>query len=380
MGRSALIDLALQPAYSHFRLGYPNKCQGDKRHEQETCSCEKHNYPPSIVAFFRPDGGICDCNRCGSATEKLSIAMAQPKDPIELTPIFRERVWGRESLAPIFPNHVHKERIGEVWYTFEENFTSAQKTLGDLLQEYPAMLGAGGDPDRPGVCPILLKFLFTSERLSVQVHPADEYAAKHHESLGKTEAWYIMDAQPPAELAVGFKEPITTDRLVDSAKTGEIEELLDWRTVERGDVIFTPAGTVHAIGAGLTVCEVQENSDITYRLYDYGRPRELHLEHGAKVSLLGPHTMEPTPMHLASGREELVACPYFRIEKLTATAAIHVAAGLPYYAILVGIKGPQAGRAMLIPACGNDVVVETAESEWILTYRADGPAAGITVN
>ncbi len=306
--------------------------------------------------------------------------MAQPKDPIELTPIFRERVWGRESLVPLFPNHAHKERIGEVWYTFEENFTSAQKTLGELLREYPGILGTGADEEHPGICPILLKILFTSERLSVQVHPEDDYAAKHHGSLGKTEAWYVIDAVPPGEVAVGFKETISPEQLVESAKNGEIEDLLDWRKVSPGETIFTPAGTVHAIGAGLTICEVQENSDITYRLYDYGRPRELHLEHGAAVSLLGPHTAEAKGVHLASGRQELVSCPYFRIEKLTAKAAIHIAAGLPHYAILVGVKGSHAGKAMLIPANGNDVSIGTHESEWILTYSAPGPAAGISVN
>lgn len=306
--------------------------------------------------------------------------MAQPKDPIELIPIFRERVWGRESLAPLFPNNAHKERIGEVWFTFEENFTSCDKRLGELLREYPGILGTGADPERPGICPILLKFLFTSERLSVQVHPDDAYAAKHHDSLGKTEAWYVIDARPPAEVAAGFKEAISPERLTESAKSGEIEELLAWRVVAPGDVIFTPAGTVHAIGAGLTICEIQENSDITYRLYDYGRPRELHLEHGAKVSDLGPHSIDPTPLHLASGRQELVECAYFRMEKLTPKAAVHIAAGLPHYAILTSVKGPQAGKAVLIPANGNDVALDTGESEWILTYRAPGPAAGISVS
>lgn len=306
--------------------------------------------------------------------------MSQPKEPIELSPIFRERVWGRESLFPVFPKSAHKERIGEVWYTFEENFTSLQKPLGDVLRAHPSILGTGGDSEHPGICPILVKILFTSERLSVQVHPKDDYAQQHHRSLGKTEAWYVVDAEPPGDVAVGFKETITPERLIESAQSGEIEQLLDWRKVSKGDVIFTPAGTVHAIGSGLTICEVQENSDITYRLYDYGRPRELHLKRAAAVSDLGPHTFKAEPMRLATGREELVACRYFRIEKLTPGAVIHIAAGLPHYAILICIKGDQAGKAMLIPANGNDVEVLTSGSEWILTYSAPGPVDGVTVN
>ncbi len=138
------------------------------------------------------------------------------------------------------------------------------------------------------ICPLLVKLLFTTERLSVQVHPDDEYAEEHHGSLGKTEAWYVLDATPPGEVAVGFRQTLTPDQFNAAVHSGEIENLLDWRKVQAGDIIYVPAGTVHAIGAGVTICEIQENSDITYRLYDYGRPRELHLEHGTKVSRVRP--------------------------------------------------------------------------------------------
>ncbi|MGH9654009.1 MAG: class I mannose-6-phosphate isomerase, partial [Bryobacteraceae bacterium] len=170
--------------------------------------------------------------------------------PVRLEPVFRDRIWGREDLRPLFPDAPQGRRIGEVWF----------------------------EPKTPHG--LLVKFLFTSERLSVQVHPDDDYARRRHNSLGKTEAWYVLDAQPPGELAVGFREPLTPERLREVAQSGEIEQFLDWRKVSPGDLVFVPAGTVHAIGAGLTVCEIQENSDITYRLYDYGRGRELHLDDG----------------------------------------------------------------------------------------------------
>ncbi len=242
--------------------------------------------------------------------------MAFPTKPFELLPLFRERVWGRESLAPFFPNHPGKGPIGEVWFTFEENSTSLGKKLGALLKERPELLGDAANPSYPGLCPILVKLLFTTERLSVQVHPDDDYAQTHHGSLGKTEAWYVLDADNFGEVAVGFRTPVTPSKLKESALSGEIVDLIEWRKVKKGDTIFTPAGTVHAIGAGVTICEVQENSDLTYRLYDYGRPRELHLEHGVKVSKLEPHPANEPPVELAPGRDQLAASRYFRIERL----------------------------------------------------------------
>ena len=140
------------------------------------------------------------------------------------------------------------EKIGEVWFE--------------------------GLPDLP----LLIKFLFTTEPLSVQVHPE-----------GKTEMWHILAAEPGAKIAAGFREPITERRLRESALSGEIENLLEWFDARPGDTFFIPAGTVHAIGAGLTLCEIQQWSDVTYRLFDYGRPRELHLDEGIPVSRLGSH-------------------------------------------------------------------------------------------
>lgn len=255
--------------------------------------------------------------------------------PVQIAPQFRERVWGRRDLRPFFDQRFEKP-IGEAWFDCG--------------------------------CPILVKLLFTNDRLSVQVHPDDDYARRHHNSLGKTEAWYILDSQPPGEVAVGFREPISPEKLKQAAKSGEIEQLLDWRKVERGDVIFTPAGTVHAIGVGLTICEIQENSDITYRLYDYGRPRELHLEQGAEVAHLGPHEFTPKPVTLAEGRDELVACEYFRIERLRPRATATVPADSPYFLIMINTKG----EAWFIPP-GNEKFIAGA-GEWILTYKSETPA------
>jgi len=308
-----------------------------------------------------------------------------PAKPFRLLPIFRERVWGRRSLAPFFPVPSSNQLIGEVWFTFEENSTSLGPSLGELIRNYPQILGAARDLEHPDICPLLLKMLFTTERLSVQVHPDDDYARRHHASLGKTEAWYVVDAQPPAELAIGFKQELSPDRLRQAAETGEIEQLLDWRNVHRGDVIFVPAGTVHAIGAGLTICEVQEHSDITYRLYDYGRPRELHLDHGVNVAHLGPHTHQPQRVALASWREELVACSYFRLERLRPAKAFEIAGSVPSYLILMCLKGKgkiageafEQGHCWMVPAGGAATEIQGADSEWILAYSATEPLIGL---
>jgi mannose-6-phosphate isomerase len=199
-----------------------------------------------------------------------------------LPPSFREKIWGATDLAPFFPPT--KEKIGEVWF--------ASETAPSILT----------------------KFLFTSEKLSVQVHPDDAYGLKHENSPGKTEMWHILRAQPDARIALGFREPLTRDRLRDAALSGEIETLLRWIPVAPGETYFVPAGTVHAIGAGLALCEIQQHSDVTYRLYDYGRPRELHLERALAVADLGWHPGAALPGRAPEGQEHLACCPYFSAE------------------------------------------------------------------
>ena len=137
--------------------------------------------------------------------------------------------------------------------------------------------------------PLLFKFLFTSERLSIQVHPNDEYAFEHEHSLGKTEMWHILRADEGGEIGLGFENSYSANEVEAGARGGRIEQMLSWRKVKAGESYFVPAGEVHAIGAGVAICEIQQNSDITYRLYDYGRPRELHLKPGMAVSNTGPY-------------------------------------------------------------------------------------------
>lgn len=200
-----------------------------------------------------------------------------------------EKPWGLTTLPPIFDPPPGK-RIGEVWFT------------------------------GPGELPLLLKYLFTSERLSVQVHPDDDYARAHGLPHGKTECWYILDAAPESTIALGLLHPISKEELRASALDGSIERLMDWKPVRAGDFFFVPPGTIHAIGSGISLLEFQQNIDLTYRLFDYGRPRELHLNDGVAVSHPAPYPAK-LAQHLGdSETRTLVDGPHFTLVHTTEDA------------------------------------------------------------
>lgn len=177
---------------------------------------------------------------------------------MKLQPHLVDKPWGRTELPPMFGGP-QDHRIGEIWFT------------------------------GPALLPLLVKYIFTSERLSIQVHPNDEQGRARGLSSGKEECWYILEAEAGATLGLGLKREISRDELRQSALDGSIEELMDWKLVRPGDFFYVPAGTVHAIGGGLSLLEFQQNADVTYRLYDYGRPRELHLDDGISVARPQPY-------------------------------------------------------------------------------------------
>lgn len=214
-------------------------------------------------------------------------------NPFRLHPLFSERTWGRRSLAPWYPDSAerdaqHKEPIGEAWLTGPQSivndgtFTGA--TLATVAAKEPnALLGALASEKE---FPLLMKLLFPDDKLSVQVHPNDEEAAALNIGRGKTECWYILEAEPGATVACGLKPGTTIDSLRAAIADATAENLLEHIPVTAGDMVFVDAGTVHAIGPGVTILETQQTSDTTYRLYDYGRPRELHVDQGLAVSKL----------------------------------------------------------------------------------------------
>ena len=246
--------------------------------------------------------------------------------PQRLTPDFKKKPWGATRLEPWFPDAA--EKTGEVWF------------------EAPA--------DRS----LLIKFLFTSENLSVQVHPP-----------GKTEMWHILAAEPGARIAAGFRAPMTERELEAVARSGEIMDRLEWFDAAPGDTFFIPAGIVHAIGAGLALCEIQQHSDVTYRLYDYGRGRELHLREALSVSHL-----ERSRARCAPSGDELVSCEHFTVKRLRidTPSTLH-GSGKSRFLIAIegsGSVGDQPGKAGQVWSAPPDTAVEVAGNLTLLEASA----------
>ncbi len=235
-----------------------------------------------------------------------------------------EKPWGRTTLWPGFDNG-DGARIGEIWF------------------DAPA----GTDPA------LMVKYLFTSERLSIQVHPDDASAQAVGVPRGKDEAWVILDADSDATIALGTVRAVDHDQLRAAALDGSIETLVDWKPAHAGQVIYSPARTVHAIGAGLTLIEVQQNVDLTYRLYDYGRPRELHLDAGIAVSDPVPFSLTDARYEIAEGRTILCDGQKFVLERWrwASTRTLTLAQDRPGWLIPVTGSGRVDGQAFTAGEC-----------------------------
>jgi mannose-6-phosphate isomerase len=207
-----------------------------------------------------------------------------------------EKVWGQRAIPAVHADSATADKpIGEIWFA---------------------------DAASPNV---LVKRLFTSEKLSIQVHPNDAQARASGHVCGKEEAWFILTAEPGATIGAGFARELSDTELRAAAMDGSIEDLMVWHPVKPGDFFYVPAGTVHAIGAGLSLLEIQQNVDLTYRLYDYGRPRPLQLDEGIAAAVAAPFARSPARA-IGPARELLVAAPCFTIERLGGRCDHHVAA------------------------------------------------------
>jgi mannose-6-phosphate isomerase len=264
-----------------------------------------------------------------------------------------------------------------------------------LLKEYySSLVGSAVDPASPDVFPLLLKLIDPTQDLSVQVHPDDDYAGSHKEGeLGKTEAWYVLQAAPGSKIYRGLKSGVTKDQLAEALKDGTVAELLNSFEAKAGDVVFLPAGMIHALGAGVKIAEIQQNSDTTYRVFDWnrvgldGKPRELHIEHALAVtdfSDAGENTCEPIRIrHGGCLRERFIDCDKFVFERLsnfTDSVRMHTE-GKRFY-ILTAIRGEvevaaEGGRvrlgkwdSCLVPAgAGEFTVTGEMGATALLFYR-----------
>lgn len=243
-------------------------------------------------------------------------------NPMLLSPAFKDYLWGGTRLKEEFGKKSDLDIVAESWelsthkdgQSIVASGDFAGMTLGEFVEKNPSVLGE--NCKKFEFFPILIKFIDAKDNLSIQVHPDDEYALKNTGGYGKTEMWYILDCEEGASLYYGFKEEITKEQFKASIEDNTLLDYLNKVEVKKGDVYFIEAGTVHAIGKGIVICEIQQNSNTTYRVYDYdrrdaqGNARELHVEKALEVSVTKP------PMEYKQENENLLAkCKYFTVEK-----------------------------------------------------------------
>jgi mannose-6-phosphate isomerase len=226
-------------------------------------------------------------------------------------------VWGFRDLRPWYDHVAQGEPIGEVWLTGDDSLVAtgphAGKKLSTLFGEaHELLLGPGAAMMES---PLLIKVLFAKEKLSVQVHPDDRMAQKYGDPRGKTECWYALAAEPHAQVALGLKDGVTLGQVEEEIHAGTLEQSLKLLPVAVGDMIFVDAGTVHAIWPGPILLETQQNCDLTYRMFDYGRPRELHIAKSLEATRLTTRAGKVAP-RLLGDRTVLIDVEYFRVERI----------------------------------------------------------------
>ena len=290
------------------------------------------------------------------AKERLASTNNYGLAPFRLEPKFVERVWGKQSLAPWYASTGMSAKVGEVWLTGAECVITGGendgRTLGDLSRQCTGTLDGvvGG-----GEFPLLVKMLFPDDKLSVQVHPNDAEAKALGMSRGKTECWYVLEAEPGASVAVGLKTGVSVGDLEQAAAAGTVEELLQMIPVKVGDMVLVDAGTVHAIWPGVVLLEVQQTSDTTYRLFDYGRGRELHLDAGIKVVRTGTDAGKVKEKR-GEGYTRLIENQYFVVDRFEIPAGFTFEMPMDGVGCVVSVKGKAAANAVRFNV-GEAVVV-----------------------
>ena len=276
--------------------------------------------------------------------------------PARLAPIFVPRIWGARNLSPLFPEHSKEvEPIGEVWLTGDQcAFASGEfagRTLGEVWPSLPEEWTGTALRGLPRI-PLLVKFIFPEEKLSVQVHPDDAYAEQHESAaggVGKTEMWYVASAREGAAVRVGLAPNVTRETFQRSVFDGTVENCLANVAVHAGDAVFVPAGTAHTICPGVVLCEIQQHSDITYRVFDYdrvgpdGKPRALHLRQALDVMQFGEQSgglCDPVRITRGALTETFyAACRHFAAERWEFSERIDAATSPEHFDLLVFLEG-----------------------------------------
>ncbi len=303
--------------------------------------------------------------------------------PIRLNPVFKEIIWGGNRLKDEYNKKSDLSNIAESWELTVRN--DGMNTVcggeydGYALEEY---IKENGDSVVSNISmpffPLLIKFIDAQDNLSVQVHPDDDYGLENANSLGKTEMWYIIDAKPGAKLVYGLKPNVTTEEFKQAIIDGRVEEKLNYVNVKKGNVFFIPSGLVHAIGSGILLAEIQQNSNITYRVYDYnrvgkdGKPRELHVQDALNV-IVNRTQDEIEKIQFSTNAKNdnlLSACEYFRVEKFNIDGNLQFSTNVESFASLLCLDGNgkmiyndeefeiNKGDSFFIPAGLGNITVE----------------------
>lgn len=310
--------------------------------------------------------------------------------PLKFRPILKSVIWGGEKIAPFKGIVTDQKNIGESWEisgvpsnpSVVENGPDAGKTLPELVEKYKEALVGNEVYARYGnTFPLLIKIIDAAGDLSLQVHPDDELAKKRHNSLGKTEMWYIVDTEPDAVICAGLSKNITPEDYVAKVQDNTLMDVVAHHKSHPGDVFFLPAGRIHSIGAGNLLVEVQETSDVTYRIYDFGRvdaktgkPRELHVEQAKDAidyNVYPNYVTQPGPD--MDGLQRLVECDHFCVYRINVNGHRVLRPALSTFSTLTCIEGDltvytdnnkdqavslHRGESVLIPACAKEFAID----------------------
>ena len=331
----------------------------------------------------------------------MAVSVQSAWAPFRIGPWYSERPWGFRDLHPWYDRVVADGvPIGEAWLTGDQCSVAtgahAGQTLGALFAEAPESLLGSSAPSiqagGPSASPLLIKVIFAKEKLSVQVHPDDAMAQKYGDPRGKTECWYVLQAEPGAQVALGLRPGVTLDGVKAGIETGTLESSLNLLDVARKEMVFVDAGTVHAILPGAILLETQQNCDLTYRMYDYGRGRELHIQKSLEATRLVTRAGKIPPRVLAD-RTILMDGEYFRVERITVTgsrtsaglaAENEPSSGLQYLFVASGtarIAGSSfetvelpMGSMAAVPAASPEFVVEDLDGLELMRITPRWPA------
>lgn len=307
--------------------------------------------------------------------------------PVKLTPIIKDYIWGGRKLIDNFGKHTTLERAAESWelstHPDGASIIADGAFQGKTLPEYISENGIdiiGENAKAFDFFPILIKLIDAKENLSIQVHPDDEYALRHEGEYGKTEMWYIADCSDSAFLYYGLNRTVTKEEFLKRISDNTVLDILNKVPVHKGDLFFIPAGTIHAICGGIVICEIQQNSNTTYRVYDYnrigadGKARPLHVDKAAEVSILSP-----SPEYIRPNKNTLASCKYFTVKHLACINKLMLDANEKCFQSIIVLDGHGSltfndkemelckGDSIFVPAQKSKYTLE-GNFEFILSY------------